>query len=59
MILINEIAKIKVQLPYVLIKKKVKNDNQVSDKNDLYDDYLLIETLKKLLVKKEIKKKYF
>ena len=36
----------KVQLPYVLIKKKGKNDSDVRDKNDLYADYLLIETLK-------------
>ena len=39
----------KVQLPYVLIKKNGKtDDNQVSDKKDLYADYLLIETLNKI-----------
>ena len=36
----------KVQLPYVLIKKNGKQDSDVSDKKDVYADYLLIETLK-------------
>ena len=37
-----------VQLPYVLIKRNGKNDNEVSDRNDLYADYLLIDTLKNI-----------
>ena len=56
----NRLPIFKVQLPYVfLIKKNGTNDNQVSDKNDLYADYLLIETLKNIISKEKIKKKYF
>ena len=50
----------KVQLPYVLIKKNGKtDDSQVSDKKDLYADYLLIETLKNIISKEKNKEEVF
>ena len=55
----NRWPKFRVQLPYVLIKKNGKNDNQVSDKNDLYANYLLIKTLKNIISKEKNKEEIF
>ena len=43
----------------IIVNLKEKNDNQVSDKNDLYADYLLIETLKNIISKEKNKEEVF
>ncbi|MBR2055486.1 MAG: hypothetical protein IJ970_00325, partial [Mycoplasmataceae bacterium] len=43
----------------ITVNLKGKNNNQVSDKNDLYADYLLIETLKNIISKEKNKEEVF
>ena len=43
----------------ITVNLKGKNDNQVSGKNDLYADYLLIETLKNIISKEKNKEEIF